>query len=382
MACNLHAHLHLVATALDIHASLNPLPPPLSRSPFYSQLVLPLEQSVEAIKQQLTLMDPSQPFPAGSLEAQVLEQPPSVYRYAIYQGESKVDGCSEESAKKEMDNVSGEGFSKAIRAAIQGFNELVHQMWKKLQWVQLNEPSPEYSQQAQALFATQLSHYHTHVQILTSDQPLPTSPPPSQPQTSPLFFYPFEKHETFLRLSEGNREQALGGEASSGRQLVVLVHGYQASSFDMEPLSNYLRYKHPGLLCLVSSVNEGRTEQPIEESAHRLAIEVKNYLNSLDGREVEISFICHSLGGIIARASLKYLQLHRGRFNQFVTIGSPHLGYLYHSSTLISTSLWILNKVRKDPSMIEITMEDHQQLEVRHRKLSTPISTDWPTAVN
>lgn len=74
--------------------------------------------------------------------------------------------------------------------------------------------------------------------------------------------------------------------------------------------------------------------------------------------------MCHSLGGIIARACLKYLQSHKSRFNNFVTICSPHLGYLYHSSTLISTSLWILNKVKKDPSMIELTMSDSNELDV------------------
>jgi hypothetical protein len=44
----------------------------------------------------------------------------------------------------------------------------------------------------------------------------------------------------------------------------VFVHGYQASSFDMEPLSNYLKFRQPNVICLLSSVNEGRTEQPIE----------------------------------------------------------------------------------------------------------------------
>ena len=50
--------------------------------------------------------------------------------------------------------------------------------------------------------------------------------------------------------------------------------------------------------------------------------------------------------------------------NLFITIGTPHLGYLCHSSTLITTSLWILNKVKKEPSMLELTMSDHEDLTV------------------
>jgi pimeloyl-ACP methyl ester carboxylesterase len=74
--------------------------------------------------------------------------------------------------------------------------------------------------------------------------------------------------------------------------------------------------------------------------------------------------VCHSLGGVIGRASLKYLQLHKDKFNHFISLCSPHLGYLYHSSTLISTSLWILNMVKKDPSMIELTLSDNADLNV------------------
>jgi hypothetical protein len=74
--------------------------------------------------------------------------------------------------------------------------------------------------------------------------------------------------------------------------------------------------------------------------------------------------VCHSLGGVIGRACLKYLQLHKDKFNYFISLCSPHLGYLYHSSTLISTSLWILNKVKKDPSMIELTLSDSEDLNV------------------
>lgn len=130
-------------------------------------------------------------------------------------------------------------------------------------------------------------------------------------------------------------------------QLIIFVHGYQASSFDMEPIRNYIKYKYPNTLLLISNVNEGRTDQPIEESAHRLAIEIKNYINSLELKDFEINFVGHSMGGIISRACLKYLQLYKSRFNLFISIGSPHLGYLCHSSTLISTSLWILNKIKK-----------------------------------
>lgn len=183
-------------------------------------------------------------------------------------------------------------------------------------------------------------------------------------------------------MNRRNFDIAFGKKPSFRKQFIVFVHGYQASSFDMEPLSNYLKFKYPNIISLLSTVNEGRTEQEIEESAHRLAIEVKNSINCLDYKDFELNFICHSLGGIIARASLKYLQSHKERLNNFISICSPHLGYLYHSSTLISTSLWILNKVKKDPSMIELTMSDSNDLEVSITLYRKHIYTDYQQVNN
>jgi len=65
------------------------------------------------------------------------------------------------------------------------------------------------------------------------------------------------------------------------------------------------------------------------------------------------------MGGLIARASLKYLQLYKNNFGTFLSLCSPHFGYLCHSSALINTSLWVLNKIKKDQSMIELTMKDN-----------------------
>jgi|JI10StandDraft_1071094.scaffolds.fasta_scaffold1269484_1 hypothetical protein len=40
------------------------------------------------------------------------------------------------------------------------------------------------------------------------------------------------------------------------------------------------------------------------------------------------------------------------------------MGYLYHTSTIVTTSLWVLNQVKKDQSMIELAMSDNKDLNV------------------
>ncbi len=136
------------------------------------------------------------------------------------------------------------------------------------------------------------------------------------------------------------------------QRLIVLVHGFQASSFDMENIAMYFKFRNPDCFVLISEANEGMTEGVIEECGHRLAIEVKNFINSRELKDFSISFIGHSLGGLIIRACLRYLQLYKNYFECYISICSPHMGYLYHTSKIVTTSLWVMNQVKKDQSMI------------------------------
>jgi hypothetical protein len=42
----------------------------------------------------------------------------------------------------------------------------------------------------------------------------------------------------------------------------------------------YFKYRNPECHILISDVNEGMTEGVIEECGHRLAVEIKNYINA------------------------------------------------------------------------------------------------------
>lgn len=60
-----------------------------------------------------------------------------------------------------------------------------------------------------------------------------------------------------------------------------------------------------------------------------------------------LNFVGHSMGGIIARASLKYLKKYEKNLGIFFSLGSPHLGYLSGADGMIKTGLWFLNKWKK-----------------------------------
>ena len=80
----------------------------------------------------------------------------------------------------------------------------------------------------------------------------------------------------------------------------------------------------------MSQANEDKTDTDIMEQGQRLAQEVKNYINQAcqDVHISKISFIGHSLGGLIVRAALPYLAEYSPKFFTYITLSSPHLGYM------------------------------------------------------
>ena len=69
------------------------------------------------------------------------------------------------------------------------------------------------------------------------------------------------------------------------------------------------------------------------------------------------------MGGIIVRASLPYLEKLKDKFHGFVSMCSPHLGYMYKTSKLFSTGMWLMNKWKKSTSLSQLRMADARNLE-------------------
>lgn len=103
-----------------------------------------------------------------------------------------------------------------------------------------------------------------------------------------------------------------------GIHLIVLVHGFQGNSYDMKLFKNYISLAHPEAMFLCSSINEDNTEGNIGEMGEKLATEIINFItencpeNTLGRLHLHtfidrLSFVGHSLGGLIIRAALPQL---------------------------------------------------------------------------
>lgn len=62
-----------------------------------------------------------------------------------------------------------------------------------------------------------------------------------------------------------------------------------------------------------------------------LAEEIEQYIEKVipDFELDKLSFVGHSLGGLIIRASLPYLSKYKHTMYTYMSFSSPHLGYIY-----------------------------------------------------
>ena len=96
------------------------------------------------------------------------------------------------------------------------------------------------------------------------------------------------------------------------------------------------------------------------EMGERLANEVKQYILSFCPISCisKISFIGHSIGGLIIRAALPHLSEFASKFFTYISLGSPHLGYMYNSNKLFDAGMWLLKKWRNSRCLTQLSMSD------------------------
>ena len=145
-----------------------------------------------------------------------------------------------------------------------------------------------------------------------------------------------------------------------GIHLIVLVHGFQGNSYDMKLFKNYINLEHPEDMFLCSSSNEDNTEGNIVDMGVKLANEVINFVNENCPENTlgRLSFIGHSLGGLIIRSALPKLEQFKDKFHTYMSLSSPHLGYIFNQSKIIDAGLWILKQWKKCACLKELSMDD------------------------
>lgn len=148
-----------------------------------------------------------------------------------------------------------------------------------------------------------------------------------------------------------------------GVHLFVLVHGFQGNSFDMRLMKNNLALLYPDAIFLCSTSNEDNTEGDFNEMGIRLAQEVVNYIcdwcpGTALGR---LSFIAHSIGGIIVRTALPLLHEYSSKMFTMLTFSTPHVGYFLKNISLFHMGLRVLQSWRQSTCLSQLSMNDNQK---------------------
>lgn len=147
-------------------------------------------------------------------------------------------------------------------------------------------------------------------------------------------------------------------ELTKDLHIMIFVHGLQGSAFDMRNVRNIVSLYYPDVLCLLSTCNEDYTDGPIEEMGKRLSDEVIAAISPFSKSLKKLSFVGHSLGGIIIRAALPHLYMFSSQFYLYWSLSTPHLGCISNNSKLINAGVWIMRKWSSSQCINQLALSD------------------------
>ncbi|KAL4450271.1 hypothetical protein ABPG74_008977 [Tetrahymena malaccensis] len=201
-------------------------------------------------------------------------------------------------------------------------------------------------------------------------------------QEHPIFFQEiYQKRQSSLVFDEilVQDPNILQNQQKMGNHLIILCHGFQGNSFDLRSIKNNLIKQYPTAYCLSSKINEDHTDKDLDFLGKNLALEIRSYIGK---RYIQcltkMTFIGHSMGGVIARAALPYLKDYSSIMYSYISICSPHLGCYANSNKLIDAGLWIMQKIHKSQSLLQLSMRDSDNIEETYLyKLSSQPGLNW-----
>lgn len=145
--------------------------------------------------------------------------------------------------------------------------------------------------------------------------------------------------------------------------VIFIVHGFRGKHNDMNKIWNNIMLRFPKCkpyLCSSLESLANNTDHDIVSMGKVLAIEITQEIVrvSKPGRDVKISFIGHSLGGLLIRCAITHLARYRDHFNALITLATPHCGYMHSSSKLLSAGIWVYDKITNNPVLNQIRCAD------------------------
>ena len=163
----------------------------------------------------------------------------------------------------------------------------------------------------------------------------------------------------------GNRRQRRRMVAPPAHHLVVCVHGLQGNQFDLRLYRTYLELAlpHQKIEFLMSQANQLDTFTDFNIMTDRLQEELLSKLIGMPHPPTHISFLAHSLGGIVVRSLVTRQAIAHliPSFHFFLSICGPHLGTQYQTG-MVSAGMWFVRKWYQSQSLLQLSLKDSSNL--------------------
>ncbi|KAJ3229902.1 hypothetical protein HDU78_008780 [Chytriomyces hyalinus] len=139
--------------------------------------------------------------------------------------------------------------------------------------------------------------------------------------------------------------------------VVVLVHGFTGFATDLAYLAKVINARNaPDTTVFSPTCNEWRTDSGVEAQAERVA---ESLLKHLDDRclnkDVSISLVGHSLGGLVARLAAHKLANQNLKLRHYISVATPHLGSRYKSPIPPDLATVVARQTGRDLFLTEAT---------------------------
>ncbi|CAF1327656.1 unnamed protein product [Rotaria sordida] len=150
---------------------------------------------------------------------------------------------------------------------------------------------------------------------------------------------------------------------NNGVHLIICVHGLDGNSGDLRLVKTYLELCLPTcrLDFLMSSSNHSSTFDDIDIMVKQLIDEIEAHIERYGLKPQRISFVGHSLGNLVVRATVSHARFERYRtlLYTYLSLSGPHLGTLFNSSGLVNMGMWLMQKWKKSCSLSQMSFKDH-----------------------
>ncbi|CAF2818752.1 unnamed protein product [Rotaria sp. Silwood2] len=150
---------------------------------------------------------------------------------------------------------------------------------------------------------------------------------------------------------------------NNGVHLVICAHGLDGNSGDLRLVKTYLELCLPTcrLDFLMSSANHASTFDDIDIMVKQLIDEIEAHIERYGLKPQRISFVGHSLGNLVVRATVSHPRFERYRtlLYTYLSLSGPHLGTLFNSSGLVNMGMWLMQKWKKSCSLSQMSFKDH-----------------------